>query len=756
VDTLPGGDRLVRFRQHVGGVPVLGGELVVTVNRAGLVVSAVGETPVDRPTATQARVSAATAGRNGLRAAAVMLGLSTAELAVGETSLWLYDPRMIGAPGPGRLRPNWLVRVEHEGLTVPAATAFIDATDGSTSLVYSEVKFSRNRLVCDLANTRVNLNTVTTYRCDTAAGGPAVARTEGGPASGIADVNAAHDFLGDTYKFYQRRVGRDSIDGRGMQLRATVRACHTAGTCPYANAFWDGAQMVFGAGYATDDVVGHELTHGVTDFTSQLFYAFQSGAINEALSDIMGEFIDQTNGKGTDNATTKWQIGEDLPDGVLRDMEDPAAPLGGLVCDDPNDQDFPPGCQPDRVGSPLYTLDPFFLDNGGVHINSGIANKAAYLLAEPGSHTFNGRTVTGIGLDKSVQLWYRVMLGMTSGGDYEDLGTLLQTSCRRLVGNLGFAAADCLEVDDAVAATEMITVHASGTEEAGMCDSAGMPIQDVFFDGFEAGASRWTLGGRAGVAPTAIFPFRWAHSGVNAMYLNSEQAPPSSIVMKNFVSVPATGTTYLWFAHLPFSGKPRVRIFNGTTTTEIAFDAGWNVPPRTGWGPETVANGYVSTRFDLSAFAGQNVKITFVEDPQPGNIGEWFIDDVHLYQCVNRVGAVRNLAGPRDESRTTATLTWDAPLFAGPGVTGYEVSVSPAVDGYPRVLPPGPTAHTITGLSPTRIYTVSVRALGATGAGEPAVLRLDLLRFVFPYTAITCQIVQCGSAVMPRPIEPPG
>ena len=72
--------------------------------------------------------------------------------------------------------------------------------------------------------------------------------------------------------------------------------------------------MVFGAGFAdADDVVAHELTHGVTDYTSQLFYAFQSGAINEAFSDIMGEFMDQANGRGTDNATTKWQIGEDLP-----------------------------------------------------------------------------------------------------------------------------------------------------------------------------------------------------------------------------------------------------------------------------------------------------------------------------------------------------------------------------------------------------------------------------------------------------------
>ena len=209
-----------------------------------------------------------------------------------------------------------------------AATALIDAADGSVALVYSELKTGKSRVICDLSNVPVDLNVPATYVCDTAAGGPVVARSEGAAASPVADVNKAYDFLGHTYTFYRNRFGRDSIDGRGLPMRATVRACHF--TCPFENAFWDGSQMVFGPGYAdADDVVGHELTHGVTDHTSQLFYAFQSGAINEALSDIMGEFVDQTNGAGTDTAEVKWLIGEDLPaaTGVIRDMEDPSAPL---------------------------------------------------------------------------------------------------------------------------------------------------------------------------------------------------------------------------------------------------------------------------------------------------------------------------------------------------------------------------------------------------------------------------------------------
>jgi Zn-dependent metalloprotease len=733
VDALPGGDRVVRFAQHIGGVPVLAGDLVVTVNGAGQVVSATAETPVGPPTATAASVSGATAGQTGRAGGGEKLGGPPAGLPGARAPRWVDEPRLLGAPGRGQLRPTWMVRLRLDGLTAPSATALVDATDGSVSLVFSEVKFARNRLICDLNSAAVDLNNPATYRCDTAAGGPPVRRTEGGAAASVADVNKAYDLLGDTYTFYRREVGRDSIDGRGLPMRATVRACYRPGPpfpdeCPFENAFWDGAQMVFGSGFAdADDVVGHELTHGVTDFTSQLFYAFQSGAINEAFSDIMGEFMDQTNGRGTDTPATKWQIGEDLPAtvGVIRDMQDPTAPLPSPgeppppPCDDPDNDEFRRGCQPDRVGSPLYEHDPGYLDNGGVHINSGIANKAAFLLGEPGSHSFNGASITALGPTKSIQLWYRAILGMTSGGDYEDLGNVLQVSCRRLVGHFRFTLADCAQVDAVVAATEMMTVQTSGTEEAGMCDTPGQPIQDAFFDGFESGAGNWTLS-RAAVAPNSGYPFRWAHSGVNALRLFTNSTGAASMVMKNFVTVPANG--YLWFAHLPFVGQQRLRLFNGTTTTEIPFESGWTALPRTGWGPPTIANGYVSTRFNLSAFAGQSLKVTFVEDLP----GEWFVDDVHIYQCVNRVGPVRNLAGPRNEFRTSASLSWDAPLFSGPGVAGYEIDVFPAVTGYPQTV--SGTTHTMTGLNPNRRYDVTVRAVGtANGAGGPTTLRLDLL-----------------------------
>jgi bacillolysin len=750
IDALPGGDRMVRFTQHIAGVPVLGGDLVVTVDRAGDVVDARAETPAGTPTAVRATVAAAAAGPRAVTAAAARLGLEPSALTPNEVSLWLYDPRLLGAPGPGELRPTWRVQVGLRGGPTRAATALVDATHGEVVLVVSELKTARDRLICDLRGVPVDLNNPVAYRCDTVAGGPAVGRTETGPVSAVGDVNQAYEFLGHTYSFYRNRFGRDSIDGRGMRLRATVRACHNVpGFCPYDNAFWDGAQMVFGAGYAgADDVVGHELTHGVTDHTSQLVYAFQSGAINEALSDIMGEFIDQTNGAGADTPATRWQIGEDLPGGLpIRDMADPSAPLSEFACDDP-DVVFPPGCQPDRVGSPLYATVPMTLDNGGVHINSGIANKAAYLLGEPGTHSFNGHSVTGIGLAKSIQLWYRAMLGLTSGGDYEDLGAVLQSACRGLVGFAGFTVADCVEVDDAVAATEMISAHTAGTTEIALCPSPGQPVHDLFLDTMENGPAGWQRTGGAQVVPNANLPTRWAHSGISAMYVPLS----SSITSDSTAAVPAVGQTYLWFAHNPLSGSHSVHFLDGGTTISVP-------PPWTfaggpaGWTQASVATGYVSTRFDLTpTLAGHTIRLRFTTAgaglPRKG---EWLIDDVRVYQCLDQVGQVRNLAGPRNGERTTAALSWDPPQYTGPGVATYQISVFPALSGYPLTVPGGTTAHVLSGLDPNRIYSVSVRATDTNGAtGEPATL---------PLTRIpTCSRVETPDRppwiCVPRPPKP--
>ena len=210
------------------------------------------------------------------------------------------------------------------------------------------------------------------------------------------DADAAHQYAADTFMFYNTHHRRNSFDDSGGTILSTVH--YGVG---YQNAFWNGSQMVYGDSMAADDVVGHEITHGVTEYTSGLIYYGQSGAINESFSDVWGEFIDQTNSSGNDQSSVKWLMGEDTPLGVIRSMSNP--PAYG---------------DPDRMSSPYFYTGPY--DNGGVHINSGVNNKAAYLMAEGGA--FNGRYISSIGLNKTVAVYYEAQAHLlTSGANYSDL-----------------------------------------------------------------------------------------------------------------------------------------------------------------------------------------------------------------------------------------------------------------------------------------------------------------------------------------------
>ncbi|GAA5157734.1 M4 family metallopeptidase [Ornithinimicrobium tianjinense] len=205
-------------------------------------------------------------------------------------------------------------------------------------------------------------------------------RGEGTDPSGDRSVDEAYDGLGATWRLLAEAFGRDSLDARGLPLVATVHYARD-----YDNAFWDGRQMVFGdgdgvyfAGFTRSvDVVAHELAHGLTQYTAGLTYVGQSGALNESVSDVWGAMVRQrVRGETVDEAD--WLIGADVftdrVQGVaLRSM---AAP--GTAYDDPVlGKDPQPAHLRDYVVLP-HDADN---DNGGVHINSGIPNKAFHLFA---------------------------------------------------------------------------------------------------------------------------------------------------------------------------------------------------------------------------------------------------------------------------------------------------------------------------------------------------------------------------------------
>ncbi|MFJ7287653.1 M4 family metallopeptidase [Curtobacterium sp. NPDC098951] len=201
-------------------------------------------------------------------------------------------------------------------------------------------------------------------------------RREGDPVTGDAAVDEAYTGLGDTHAFWLEVFGRVSIDGVGLPLDATVHYGQD-----YDNAYWDGSRMVFGDGDGevferftiAVDVIGHELAHGVTQYTADLTYEGQSGALNESISDVFGSLVAQyARRQSADQAS--WLIGEGLftpaVHGVaLRSMKAP-----GTAYDDPVLGKDP---QPATMAGYVDTTE----DSGGVHTNSGIPNHAFYLAA---------------------------------------------------------------------------------------------------------------------------------------------------------------------------------------------------------------------------------------------------------------------------------------------------------------------------------------------------------------------------------------
>ena len=201
-------------------------------------------------------------------------------------------------------------------------------------------------------------------------------RSEGSGAGSDVAANEAYDGAGATHAFYAAVYARNSIDDRGLPLDASIHyGAH------YANALWNGRQMIYGDGDGklfnrftqSLDIIGHELTHGVTQYTAALVYQDQSGALNEHFSDVFGILVKQHALKQS-AAKSDWLIGAGIftsavHGAAVRSMKAPGTAYDDRVL----------GKDP----QPAHMKDfkKMALDNGGVHVNSGIPNRAFYLTA---------------------------------------------------------------------------------------------------------------------------------------------------------------------------------------------------------------------------------------------------------------------------------------------------------------------------------------------------------------------------------------
>jgi Zn-dependent metalloprotease len=338
------GLRHVTFQQVYQGVEVYGAHMKIhlSAGNQAVVAASSGFVPGIALSEIQPRITAAGA-------------LTNAHRALPDGAL-VADPRLVVYAGQEAAGPSahlaWLVELRDDAL--PARNLYvIDALKGNILAVLDRLTISRDRKTYDAGQGYTLPGTL--------------ARSEPDGPTGDEDVDHAHDFAGDFHDYYSNTHGRDSYDDQGATLISTANY----GTS-YLNAYWNGVQTVYGDDFPVQDVVAHEWTHAVTERTAALEYRWQSGALNESISDIFGAMVDRND----------WLMGEDLPAAVLggrdaiRDLADPS-----------------------RLGQPGHTDDwvATCSDNEGVHTNSGIPNKAYYNIA------------TAIGKDKAERIFYRAL-----------------------------------------------------------------------------------------------------------------------------------------------------------------------------------------------------------------------------------------------------------------------------------------------------------------------------------------------------------
>ena len=331
----------VRFEQKLNGLPVAGAGMVLHSHADGTIFAVNGDFVRGGDLPLQPDL--------GSIAALGQAKITGARVSEPELSY------VLGADGRGHLA--WKATFEYVNDAGPQRdVVFVDTTTGKIAARHPQIKYARALKTQDCHQK--------TRRCTV------VSTSSNLISTGDGAIDSAHNYAIATYNYYFNNYGRDSIDDAGLTLNSRAHYDRN-----YNNAFWDGTQMTYGDGDGVTfiplsqdaDVVAHELTHGVTERTSGLIYQNESGALNEAWSDIFGAMVDRQEGA---TGADIWLLGEDIytpntPGDALRNMADPA---------EFGDYDWWPTRYTDII------------DNGGVHSNSGIANLAFQLLVDGGTH----------------------------------------------------------------------------------------------------------------------------------------------------------------------------------------------------------------------------------------------------------------------------------------------------------------------------------------------------------------------------------
>ena len=443
------GQTHIKFQQKIRGLKVVGAEYIVHADGNGNVFAMNGRFVADKDLPRNPTVDAWSA----IEKAVGQAGITNPKYAAGKPEL-LY---VVNDKSNAYL--TWSHVVSHtneQGRNID--TIFADATSGDLVLIDSQIKHARNR------------QTYTANNGFTLPGTLVLSETSGSTSD--VTLQKAHDYAGVTYDYFWSQHSRDSYNGAGATIRSSV---HYGSN--YNNAGWTGSQMVYGDGDGTTfgpfsralDVVAHELGHAVTDTSADLVYQNESGALNEATSDIFGVAAEAWSYGSVSSLT--WKVGEDCytpatSGDALRYMNNPTA--------DGSSKDYYPT---------RYTGTQ---DNGGVHWNSGIANLAFYLMVTGGTHprgvttvnvpALNATAMTSISM--GAKIWYRALtVYMTSSTNFQGARTATAQAATDLYGatanNTVHKAWDAVGVPGTPGGGGGTTVLSNGVAVTGQSASTG-------------------------------------------------------------------------------------------------------------------------------------------------------------------------------------------------------------------------------------------------------------------------------------------
>ncbi|HBY74005.1 MAG TPA: hypothetical protein DEG44_04970 [Candidatus Kerfeldbacteria bacterium] len=453
----------VTYQQSYDDVPVFGGQVKMHYNpeddRRTITGKSLDTISVD----TIPTVSADAAG-------SIAQELAGQTVSVRNSTLYVFNEYLINKNKPDQSVLVWEIEVYNREPLVHDYY-YINALTGESVYQIAGIYDAVNRLVYDCSYGAYTGDCYIDALDGTT--GYTYGRSEGQAARGAnpnffitsdTDTDDLYDLLGQVYNYYTTTFGRDGANNAGGMGDGTYYGATTTTTLTYLdyyyssyndytscpNAFFDGVGTLrFCEGLVTNDIAGHEYAHAVNYFSildetgapAGLAYTNETGALNEANSDVFGEALEYYA-----TGTNDWLMGADSVIGTLRDMADPTT----VTYVDDNGASVP---YPDR-----YNSEQFYCgtgDSGGVHYNSSVVNKAAYLMAEGGS--FNGCTVTALGRAKEEAIFYRAQTTyFTTTTDFNGAYTALLAACADL-----YSDEDCQEVEKALRAVEL--------DQAGYC-----------------------------------------------------------------------------------------------------------------------------------------------------------------------------------------------------------------------------------------------------------------------------------------------